>query len=278
MYPCPSPEEMFLRRERVLLAQARRGLKRNGLKEYEAVDVIKRAINECRNQLTLGWSGGKCSTIVLHITLKLNPNIQVVYNNTGVEFPENVEYVHHVKKLWNVNLTELHPDTTFWKIVKKHGFPTYRTLGGNIDKRDKSRSRIPKCCHLLKEKKRLKYYKDNNILGDISGLRASESRVRAIHIGQRSQIYTVKTRGNMNVYVPIALWTKEMCEQYLSENQIPYNKTYDTQNRNGCWPCTAYKGWEKNILKYNPRMYRTIQKLRKVKLMEDYLTTKNKFL
>jgi len=125
---------------------------RNRYAELQAEEVIHRAVEECGDHLTLGWSGGRCSTIVLHMALKVKPNITVIYNNTGVEFPENVKYVHDVAKMWGANLTELRPETTFWKIVKEFGFPKFssQSWGKKRGSWNRNSDRRPMCCFLLK--------------------------------------------------------------------------------------------------------------------------------
>jgi len=248
------------KREFVNLLQCKRGLKRNDLPVFSAIDTLKIALKLHGDQLVLGWSGGKCSTIVLHMALKLKPDIKVIFTNTGVEFPENVKYVRKVTNLWNVNLTELKPDTSFWKIVEEYGFPQIQSKSYRQKRQswNKNQDKKPMCCFLLKELKRFAFYKEHNITGDIGGLRACESRTRAIHIGRMGMIYYVK-RG-MVTYHPIALWNKRKCEKYLEDNKIPFNETYITQNRNGCWACTAYIGWKNNLLKYSPKMYEFLRK------------------
>ena len=264
-------------REKGLLTMARRGMTRHGFKELEPMEVIKRAIESHGDSLTLGWSGGRCSTIVLHMALQINPKIQVIFNNTGVEFPENVKYVHEVTKTWNLNFKELKPKENFFRDIQpKYGFPQMRskTFGKLTDKKRKlmknCHDKRPMCCFLLKEKPRYRFYRAYAITGDINGLRACESRVRAIFIGQRGQIYSIKKPRPMMVYCPIALWSSPQCEVYIQENNIPFNETYKTQTRNGCWPCTAYKSWKENLLRYNPRMYRLVQNLQGVQLLDNY--------
>jgi len=178
--------------------------------------------------------------------------------------------------LWGINYYELHPDTNFWKIVEEYGMPKFRQFGGSkrtklLERYGKKVARRPMCCFMLKEKPRYKFYNENNIEADITGLRASESRIRAIHIGQRGQIYQVTKPKDFTVYHPIALWSNRKCEHYLEKHNIPHNPVYDTQTRNGCWACTAYRGWKKNILKYNYKMYRLLQHKKGVMLMDDYI-------
>lgn len=252
------------------------GMHRNSYPITPPSEMISMAVEKHGDRLTLAWSGGRCSTVVLHKALKIDPDIKVVYGNTGIEFPENVEYVHSVADEWGVNLHELHPDTTFWKIVEEHGMPKFRKFGDNKTVKYLARlgvktARRPYCCWLLKEKPRFKFYKEHGIEGDITGMRAAESRARARTFNRYGISYELKSPPKIWVYHPIGLWSTPKMEAYLEKHDIPHNPVYDTQTRNGCWACTAYKGWEENSRKYNPEIYKMLQKKRGAMLMDDYI-------
>jgi len=263
-------------RETINLQWAITGMRRNKHPIIPASEMISLAIERHGDKLTLGWSGGRCSTVVLHIALQIDPDIKVVYGNTGIEFPENIEYVHKVADSWGVNLHELHPETTFWKIVEEHGMPRFRRFGDNktvkyLTRLGVTTPRRPYCCYLLKEKPRFKFYKEHGIEGNITGMRAAESRARARTFNRRGILYKLISGPKIWVYHPIALWPTQGVLNYLKENDIPRNPVYDTQERNGCWACTAYEGWEENIMNYSPEMYKMLQKKRGVMLMDDYI-------
>jgi 3'-phosphoadenosine 5'-phosphosulfate sulfotransferase (PAPS reductase)/FAD synthetase len=85
---------------------------------------IDRALEKHENP-ALCWSGGKDSTVLLHLARQHKKDIPVIYNDTGVEFPENNEYVKEIADRWNINLYIAKPikGETFWEITKKHGWP-----------------------------------------------------------------------------------------------------------------------------------------------------------
>jgi len=100
--------------------------------------------------------------------------------------------------------------------------------------------------------------------------------MRAIHIGKMGQIYDVKDQGKnkrpaLTYYVPIALWTIKQVKDYLREHDVPVNPVYETQTRNGCWACTAYKGWERNLFNYNPRMLRLIKNMMGDRTLDSFI-------
>lgn len=66
----------------------------------------------------VSFSGGKDSTVLLHIARKLFPEIEAVFVNTGLEYPEIQKFV---KSFDNIKI--LHPKMRFDEVIKKYGYP-----------------------------------------------------------------------------------------------------------------------------------------------------------
>lgn len=66
----------------------------------------------------LSFSGGKDSTVLLHIARRLYPDIVAVHVNTGIEYPEIERFV---KTFSNVEI--IRPNLTFVEVIKKYGYP-----------------------------------------------------------------------------------------------------------------------------------------------------------
>lgn len=66
----------------------------------------------------VAFSGGKDSTVLLDIVRKLYPNIEAVFVNTGLEYPEIQQFVKTVE-----NVTILRPEMRFDEVIKKYGYP-----------------------------------------------------------------------------------------------------------------------------------------------------------
>ena len=66
----------------------------------------------------MAFSGGKDSTVLLDIARKIYPDIEAVYNDTGLEYPELREFVKTID-----NVTWLRPKENFKKVVQKYGYP-----------------------------------------------------------------------------------------------------------------------------------------------------------
>lgn len=66
----------------------------------------------------VSFSGGKDSTVLLHIVREMYPDIEAVFVNTGLEYPEIQKFV----KTFD-NVTILRPAMRFDEVIKKYGYP-----------------------------------------------------------------------------------------------------------------------------------------------------------
>lgn len=66
----------------------------------------------------ISFSGGKDSTVLLHLVRSMYPNVPAVFVNTGLEYPEIVQFV---KTFDNVDI--IRPKMNFKQVIKKYGYP-----------------------------------------------------------------------------------------------------------------------------------------------------------
>ncbi len=66
----------------------------------------------------VSFSGGKDSTVLLHIARQLYPNIPAVFSNTGLEYPEIQRFV----KSWD-NVDIVTPSMRFNNVISVYGYP-----------------------------------------------------------------------------------------------------------------------------------------------------------
>lgn len=66
----------------------------------------------------VSFSGGKDSTVLLHLVREEYPNIEAVFVNTGLEYPEIQKFVKSFD-----NVTILRPKMSFVEVIKKYGYP-----------------------------------------------------------------------------------------------------------------------------------------------------------
>jgi phosphoadenosine phosphosulfate reductase len=183
----------------------------------------------------------------------------VIFNNTGVEFKETLEFKDKLSREWNLNLVELKPEKTFWQIMdpQKIKIPDGQKTGKRYFDAWHTHDA---CCYYLKEKPFMNYVKGRFSV-NFTGITAMESRQRMLRACEKGMEYYHKTHSLMRVH-PILYWTPEEVWRFIEENNIPVNPAYQKYkiDRIGCIPCTSYRGWREQLAKVNPKMYRFIQK------------------
>ena len=71
-----------------------------------------------KGQVYVSFSGGKDSTVLLTIARQCFPDIEAVFVDTGLEYPEIRQYVKSFD-----NVTIIRPKLRFDEVIKKYGYP-----------------------------------------------------------------------------------------------------------------------------------------------------------
>lgn len=205
----------------------------------------------------VSFSGGKDSTVLLHLVRELYPDVKAVYCDTGLEYPEIKEFV---KSFDNVEIIK--PNKTFLQVIKEYGYPVVSKeialtieyarkgskwaidrLNGKHDYGNHSKYKYllnapfkisDKCCLELK-KKPFKIYEKETGLKPFIGTMASEG-------GQRLSAY-LKVGCNAfeskrPISQPIGFWTEKDIQDYIKQYNIKICDVYNMgYKRTGCMYC-----------------------------------------
>ena len=68
--------------------------------------------------VSVSYSGGKDSTVLLDIVRHIAPSTPAVFACTGLEYPEILEQVRRTE-----NVTWVRPKKTFREVIEKYGWP-----------------------------------------------------------------------------------------------------------------------------------------------------------
>ena len=229
------------------------------LRQYQALPLENKIQNAkyliqealAKGEAAVAWSGGKDSTVLLHLVLPFQPSIVVIWNNTGVEFPETWPFIKKLRDEWGLNLHITKPaeGIDFWWGVKKYGWPL---LGKGIKKslftnpkyinnyKGKVGRAIPissYCCDYLKERPSMRKYRELGIKVTLNGNMVAESRQRFftwLDYGEFSYASSLKLWRCW----PLWCWKDDDIWAYHEKFNLPHCAIYDKgHKRNGCWPC-----------------------------------------
>lgn len=210
------PDAERARRINQLLDQRHARTKGFAVRVENARDVISRVLSSLERPY-VAFSGGKDSTVLLHLVLEQRPQIPVLYVDQGMEYPDTYEYVKKIWHDWDLNLTWEHPDRDLWAMYD---------LGGFLDP---DRPTDPVAAAEFSDSVfygPIKKYSDRmNSDGFFMGLRADESHNRKLNFRRRGFIY--KKADGLVAVQPIADWSTKDVWAYITSNELPYNPIYD---------------------------------------------------
>lgn len=247
---------------------------RNDLKQLQALPLdIKVLMTQQRirewvsafgeDGVYVSFSGGKDSTVLLHIVRELYPDVEAVFVNTGLEYPEIQRFV---KNFENVRI--LRPKMRFDEVIKRYGYPviskdvaecveqgrkalnrddgayTYRLkrLYGDVKSKgsffDLSKWRplldtdfmaSANCCAAMK-KNPIKRYAEKTRKKPITAQMACESKQRT-HNWMRHGCNGFDMKSPISN--PMSFWTEQDVLQYIKESGIRICPVYGEIVENG---------------------------------------------
>lgn len=254
---------------------------------------IREWYNYWGGDVYVSFSGGKDSTVLLHMAREVYPDIPAVFSDTGLEFPEIREFVKTIP-----NVIWLKPDMNFRKVLEKHGYPVVgkdqahwieqarsgkvstmkNRLYGIMPDGRKTSFKISEqwhylmnapfkisaeCCHEMKKKPMNRYAKETG-RQPIVGTMACESLIRQQHyLREGCNAYDLKRP----ISKPMSFWLEEDVWEYIRTRNLPYSKIYDMgYKRTGCIFCMFGAHCDKEptrfqqLQKTHPKLWRYCMK------------------
>lgn len=238
----------------------------DGLTTLEVLQNRLKALRLIKDKICFGFSGGDDSTLLLNEAVKILGNdINVVYNNTRVDFKETIKYVNKMVKYWGLqNFHVLYPVKPFNEVVNELG------LYGIVKLKNA-------CCRYLKNQPLSNWMHENNIEIAVNGIRWSE--------GKRSSCYSntihYSKYYDIKYYSPMIEMSNTDVDRYFIIHDIPKNPLYELGYiRTGCAPCPCpnkFYDYYSLLQKHHPKWYQYVLKIRNKNKRHMYDKPSNNF-
>mgnify|MGYP000861542236 CR=1 FL=1 len=224
----------------------------------------------------VSYSGGKDSTVLLHLVRRVYPECEAVFCNTGIEYPEVAKHA-----IAQPNVTVIKTQISFKKVIEEYGYPlptkeishfvacarrgapsAIKKLNGTYPGKDGKPSRYccpqwkylldapfkisDKCCDVMK-KKPFKEFERNSGKKPFIGTTAAESYMRKTDwqrrgcnafSGERPKSKPLSPFTEQDILRYIVMFGLEIPSVYGEIKQDSVGKYYTTGvSRTGCMPC-----------------------------------------
>lgn len=229
-----------------------------------SLGVIEDYLARTEGKAYVSFSGGKDSTVLLHLCRIIRPDIKAVFFNTGMEYPDVMQFITATKRS-GVNLDIIRPQMSASEVWAKYGFPliskeqahklyymknkpdskTAQTGWSDskfhsVSKKWRWLADAPfscsrKCCDVLKKDPARRYERMTG-LHPIVGTCASESLLRRQQYLLRGSCNTFSKGHTLST--PLAIWTDKDIWAYINDRKIPIANVYARGiERTGCVCC-----------------------------------------
>jgi phosphoadenosine phosphosulfate reductase len=160
--------------------------------------------------------------VLVHLIREQQPDIPVLFLDTGYHFRETYEYRDRMAEAWNLNLVNLLPKQTVAEQEAQFGIL--------------HQSAPDRCCGFRKVEPLFGAVAEYDVW--FTGLRREQSPTRANL--QPVDNFRLPSGKELRKVSPLAMWTNRDVWAHLKEHGIPVLPLYDRGYTSiGCEPCTA---------------------------------------
>lgn len=183
------------------------------------VQLLEWASDTFGSGLSLGTGLGASGIVLMDLALRINPELDIFYIDTGYFFPETHQLIARLEHRYGRSLRRVTTDISIEQQAKRFG-PKLYANDPNL------------CCHLRKVQPLKQALADSTAW--VTALRRDQSTTR-----KEVQMVQWNDRYNVVKIAPLVYWTEADIWEYIHEHNLPYNTLHDQGYPSiGCWPCT----------------------------------------
>jgi phosphoadenosine phosphosulfate reductase len=179
------------------------------LEKLDASGRIRWALEEFRGHAVLSTSFGAQASVMLHLATQLDPQIPVVFIDTGYLFPETYRFAEELTGRLGLNLKICTPQITAARQEALYGKLWEQGVEG------------------LEKYGRLNKVEPMNRAMQELGARVWLAGLRREHASTREELPVVKRQNRVIKLHPIIDWTDRQIGEYLAAHGLPYHPLWE---------------------------------------------------
>ncbi len=188
------------------------------LRDADPATIIAAAVAHFGERLALVSSFGAESAVLLHMAAKVDPDIAVLFLDTGMLFGQTLDYRKQLAdRLGLTGVRDLRP--------------RFEDLAVSDPNADLWKTDTDACCHIRKVLP---------LDAALAGYDAWITGRKRFHGGDRLRLKVVEEVEGKLKFNPLANWTKADLDAYAAKHDLPAHPLVAAGYPSiGCWPCTA---------------------------------------
>jgi len=187
------------------------------LRDADPQTVLRVALDRFGDKLALVSSFGAESAVLLHMAAQIDPNVTVLFLDTGMQFGQTLDYRKQLAaKLGLTDVRDLRPQ--------------FQDLAVHDPSADLWKTDTNGCCHIRK------VLPLDRALDGFEGWVTGRKRFQG---GDRLRLNVVEQGERQVKFNPLANWSKAQIDAYAVEHDLPPHPLVAFGYPSiGCWPCT----------------------------------------
>jgi phosphoadenosine phosphosulfate reductase len=181
--------------------------------------ILEWAIDTFGTGLALGTSFGASGLVLMDMALKIQPDVDIFYIDTGFFFPETQALINKLQQHYQRSFRRVAPVQTTAQQAEMYGPALYQ-------------HDPDLCCQLRKVAPLTTALTDATAWA--TAIRRDQAKTRT-----QTPAITWNERYNVVKIAPLIHWREEEIWGYVHEHNLPYNRLHDQGYPSiGCAPCT----------------------------------------